>query len=109
MLTLFLSAFFEIQDYQKILAIISLVIDIIASIVLVIRVIKTKNMTPKDFEKIVKSVNSNKKTILSAFGEIISQLEKEQKEEQKQKDEHKNEQKQKKSKKKKEHKEKSED
>lgn len=82
MLTLFLSTFFEIQDYQKILAIISLVIDIIASIVLVIRVIKTKNMTPKDFEKIVKSVNSNKKTILSAIGEIIAQLEKEQKEKQ---------------------------
>lgn len=79
MITLILSAFFEIQDYQKILAIISLVIDIIASIVLIIRVIKTKNMTPKDFEKIVKSVNSNKKTILSAIGEIISQLEKEQK------------------------------
>lgn len=86
MFTLILSTFFEIQDYQKILAIISLVIDIIASIVLVIRVIKTKNMTPKEFEKIVKSVNSNKKTILSAIGEIISQLEKEQKEEQKQKE-----------------------
>lgn len=84
MLTLFLSTFVEIQDYQKILAIISLIIDIIASIVLVIRVIKTKNMTPKDFEKIVKSVNSNKKTILSAIGEIISQLEKEQKEKQEQ-------------------------
>ena len=48
-------------------------------------------MTPKDFEKIVKSVNSNKKTILSAIGEIISQLEKEQKE---QKEEQKEEQKQ---------------
>ena len=95
MITLILSAFFEIQDYQKMLAIISLVIDIIASIVLVIRVIKTKNMTPKDFEKIVKSVNSNKKTILSAIGEIISQLEKEQKEKQKeQKEEQKEEQKQ---------------
>ena len=91
MFTLILSTFFEIQDYQKILAIISLIIDIIASIVLVIRVIKTKNMTPKDFEKIVKSVNSNKKTILSAIGEIISQLEKEQKE---QKEEQKEEQKQ---------------
>ena len=94
MLTLILSAFLESQDYQKILAIISLVIDIIASIVLVIRVIKTKNMTPKDFEKIVKSVNSNKKTILSAIGEIISQLEKEQKqkvqEEQKQKEQEEN-------------------
>ena len=96
MFTLILSTFFEIKDYQKILAIISLVIDIIASIVLVIRVIKTKNMTPKDFEKIVKSVNSNKKTILSAIGEIISKLEKEHKDEQK------------KSIKKKEHKEKSE-
>lgn len=92
MFTLILSTFFEIQDYQKILAIISLVIDIIATIVLVIRVIKTKNMTPKDFEKIIKSVNSNKKTILSAIGEIILQLEKEQKEKQKQKKEQKAEQ-----------------
>ena len=100
MITLILSTFFEIQDYQKILAIISLIIDIIASIVLVIRVIKTKNMTPKDFEKIVKSVNSNKKTILSAIGEIILQLEKEQKNEQKQNN---------KQKQKKEHKEKSEE
>lgn len=100
MFTLILSTFFEIQDYQKILAIISLIIDIIASFVLVIRVIKTKNMTPKDFEKIVKSVNSNKKTILAAIGEIISQLEKEQKNEQKQNN---------KQKQKKEHKEKSEE
>lgn len=100
MFTLILSTFFEIQDYQKILAIISLVIDIIASIVLVIRVIKTKNMTPKDFEKIIKSVNSNKKTILSAISGIISQLEKEQKEEQKEEQ---------KDKQKKEHKEKSEE
>ena len=59
MITLILSTFFEIQDYQKILAIISLVIDIIASIVLVIRVIKTKNMTPKDFEKIGKLEQEN--------------------------------------------------
>lgn len=81
MFTLILSTFFEIQDYQKILAIISLVIDIIASIVLVIRVLKTKNMTSKEFEKIIKSVNSNKQTILKTLGGIITQLEKEQKDE----------------------------
>ncbi len=87
MLTLILSTLFEIKDYQKILAIISLAIDIIASIVLIIRVLKAKNMTSKEFEKIVKSVNSNKKTILSAIGEIIGQLEKDIKEEQEQEQE----------------------
>lgn len=103
MLTLILSNLITIENYQKIIAIISLCIDVIASLVLIIRVLKTKNMTPKEFEKIIKSVNSNKKTILKTIGEIILQLEKEQN------DEHKNEQKQKKSIKKKEHKEKSEE
>ena len=103
MLTLILSNLITIENYQKIIAIISLCIDVIASLVLIIRVLKTKNMTPKEFEKIIKSVNSNKKTILKTLGEIILQLEKEQN------DEHKNEQKQKKSIKKKEHKEKSEE
>ena len=79
---------------------VALCIDVIASLVLIIRVLKTKNMTPKEFEKIIKSVNSNKKTILKTLGGIISQLEKEQKDEQK--DEQKKEQK-------KEHKEKSEE
>lgn len=86
MLTLILSNLITIENYQKIIAIISLCIDVIASLVLIIRVLKTNNTTPKEFEKIVKSVNSNKKTILSAIVEIISQLKKEQKEEQKQKE-----------------------
>ena len=103
MLTLILSNLITIENYQKIIAIISLCIDVIASLILIIRVLKTKNMTPKEFEKIIKSVNSNKQTILKTLGGIISQLEKEQKDEQK------DEQKTEKSKKKKEHKEKSED
>lgn len=103
MLTLILSNLITIENYQKIIAIISLCIDVIASLVLIIRVLKTKNMTPKEFEKIIKSINSNKKTILKTLTGIISQLEKEQK------DEHKDEQKHKKSIKKKEHKEKSEE
>lgn len=82
MLTLILSNLITIENYQKIIAIISLCIDVIASLILIIRVLKTKNMTPKEFEKIIKSVNSNKKTILKALGGIISQLEKEQKDEQ---------------------------
>ena len=103
MLTLILSNLITIENYQKIIAIISLCIDVIASLILIIRVLKTKNMTPKEFEKIIKSVNSNKQTILKTLSGIISQLEKEQKDEQK------DEQKTEKSKKKKEHKEKSED
>ena len=100
MLTLILSNLITIENYQKIIAIISLCIDVIASLVLIIRVFKTKNMTPKEFEKIIKSVNSNKQTILKTLTGIISQLEKEQKDEQPVK--------QKKSRKK-EHKEKSEE
>ena len=102
MLTLILSNLITIENYQKIIAIISLFIDVIASLVLIIRVLKTKNMTPKEFEKIIKSVNSNKQTVLKTLSGIILQLEKEQKDEQK------DEQKTEKSKKKKEHKEKSE-
>ena len=93
MLTLILSNLITIENYQKIIAIISLCIDVIASLILIIRVLKTKNMSPKDFEKIIKSVNSNKQTILKTISGIISQLEKEknneQKNEQKQKKEHK--------------------
>ena len=80
MLTLILSNLITIENYQKIIAIISLCIDVIASLVLIIRVLKTKNITPKDFEKIIKSVNSNKQTILKTLSGIILQLEKEQKE-----------------------------
>ena len=97
MLTLILSNLITIENYQKIIAIISLCIDVIASLVLIIRVLKTKNMTPKEFNKIIKLVNSNKQTILKTLSGIISQLEKEHKDEQK------------KSIKKKEHKEKSEE
>ena len=100
MLTLILSHLITIENYQKIIAIISLCIDVIASLILIIRVLKTKNMTPKEFEKIIKSVNSNKQTILKTLTGIISQLEKEQKDEQT--DKQKKEQK-------KEHKEKSEE
>ena len=100
MLTLILSNLITIENYQKIIAIISLCIDVIASLVLIIRVFKTKNMTPKEFEKIIKSVNTNKQTILKALSSIILQLEKEQKNEQKQNKEQKQ---------KKEHKEKSEE
>lgn len=94
MLTLILSNLITIENYQKIIAIISLCIDVIASLILIIRVLKTKNMTPKEFEKIIKSVNSNKQTILKTLTGIISQLEKEQND--KQKDEQQNKQKQKK-------------
>ena len=106
MLTLILSNLITIENYQKIIAIISLCIDVIASLVLIIRVLKTKNMTPKEFEKIIKSVNSNKQTILKTLSGIISQLEKEQKD--RQTDKQKNEQK-KRAKTEKEHKEKSEE
>lgn len=100
MLTLILSNLITIENYQKIIAIISLCIDVIASLILIIRVLKTKNMTPKEFEKIIKSLSSNKQTILKTIRGIISRLEKEQKDEQT--DKQKKEQK-------KEHKEKSEE
>lgn len=79
MLTLILSNIITIENYQKIIAIISLCIDIIASLVLIIRVLKTKNLDAKTLKNLIDSTNKNKQTILKAITEIIERFESEEK------------------------------
>lgn len=79
MLTLILSNLITIENYQKIIAIISLCIDVIASLVLIIRVLKTKNLNKKTLKNLIESTNKNKQTILKAIMEIIERFEKEEK------------------------------
>lgn len=79
MLTLILSNIITIENYQKIIAIISLCVDIIASLVLIIRVLKTKNLDKKTFKNLIESTNKNKQTILKAITEIIERFETEEK------------------------------
>ena len=79
MITLILSNIITIENYQKIIAIISLCIDIIASFVLIIRVLKTKNLDAKTLKNLIDSTNKNKQTILKAITEIIERFEAEEK------------------------------
>lgn len=80
MLTLFLSNIITIENYQKIIAIVSLCVDVLASLILVIRVIKSKNLDYESLKKLTDSTSKNKKTLLKAITEIIERLEaKEQK------------------------------
>lgn len=75
MLTLFLSNIITIENYQKIIAIISLCVDVLASVILVIRVLKSKNIDLDALEKLNKSTNKNKKTILKAITELLKHFE----------------------------------
>ncbi len=80
MLTLILSNLITIENYQKIIAIISLCIDVIASLVLIVRVLKTKNLDAKTLKNLIDSTNKNKQTILKSITEIIERFESEEKE-----------------------------
>lgn len=75
MITLILSNLIEISDYQKILAIITVIIDIVSSIILLWRVIKSKKINDKELKEIVKNGNLNKKSLLKVITEIILRLE----------------------------------
>ena len=52
MVTLILSNLITVTDYQKILAVITLLIDITSSIILLWRVIKTHNISDETLKKI---------------------------------------------------------
>mgnify|MGYP006874325999 CR=1 FL=1 len=75
MVTLILSNIINISDYQKILAVITLIIDIISSVILLWRVIKSKKISDKELKEIVKNGNLNKKSLLKVITEIILRLE----------------------------------
>ena len=75
MITLILSNIINVSEYQKILAIITLIIDIISSVILLWRVIKSKKISDKELKEIVKNGNLNRKSLLKVITEIILRLE----------------------------------
>lgn len=75
MVTLILSNIINVSDYQKVLAVITLIIDIISSVILLWRVIKSKKISDKELKEIVKNGNLNKKSLLKVITEIILRLE----------------------------------
>lgn len=81
MLTLFLSKIITVNDYQKYLAIITLLIDIASSIILLWRVIKSRKISDETLKKIAQKGKLNKRNLLSFVSEIILKLEAESEQE----------------------------
>lgn len=81
MITLILSNLITVTDYQKILAVITLIIDIVSSIILLWRVIKTRNISDETLKKIAQKGKLNKRTLLAFVSELILKLESENEQE----------------------------
>ena len=81
MITLILSNLINISDYQKILAIITLIIDIVSSIVLLWRVIKSRKISDDTLKKIAQKGKLNKRNLLTFVSELILKLESESEQE----------------------------
>ena len=81
MITLILSNLINISDYQKILAIITLIIDIVSSIVLLWRVIKSRKISDETLKKIAQKGKLNKRNLLTFVSELILKLESESEQE----------------------------
>ena len=78
MVTLILSNLITVADYQKYLAIITLLIDIVSSIILLWRVIKTRKISDETLKKIAQKGKLNKRNLLTFVSELILKLESEQ-------------------------------
>ena len=78
MITLILSNLITVADYQKYLAIITLLIDIVSSIILLWRVIKTRKISDETLKKIAQKGKLNKRNLLTFVSELILKLESEQ-------------------------------
>lgn len=78
MVTLILSNLITVSDYQKILAVITLLIDIVSSIILLWRVIKTRKISDETLKKIAQKGKLNKRNLLTFVSELILKLESEQ-------------------------------
>ena len=78
MVTLILSNLITVTDYQKYLAIITLLIDIASSIILLWRVIKSRKISDETLKKIAQKGKLNKRNLLSFVSELILKLESEQ-------------------------------
>lgn len=83
MITLILSNIISVTDYQKILAVITLIIDIISSIILLWRVIKTRNISDETLKNIAQKGKLNKRNLLTFVSELILKLEAESEQEKK--------------------------
>ena len=81
MITLILSNLITVADYQKILAVITLIIDIISSIILLWRVIKTHKISDDMLNKIAQKGKLNKRNLLTFVSELILKLESESEQE----------------------------
>lgn len=77
MVTLILSNLITVSNYQKILAVITLLIDIVSSIILLWRVIKTRNINDETLKKIAQKGKLNKRNLLTFVSELILKLESE--------------------------------
>ena len=78
MITLILSNLITVADYQKYLAIITLLIDIVSSFILLYRVIKTRKISDETLKKIAQKGKLNKRNLLTLVSELILKLESEQ-------------------------------
>ena len=78
MITLILSNLITVTDYQKYLAIITLLIDIVSSIILLWRVIKSRKISDETLKKIAQKGKLNKRNLLTFVSELILKLESEQ-------------------------------
>ena len=81
MITLILSNLINVADYQKYLAIITLLIDIVSSVILLWRVIKTRKISDETLKKIAQKRKLNKRNLLMFVSELILKLESENEQE----------------------------
>lgn len=81
MFTLVLSNLMVVADYQKYLAIAALSIDIVSSIILLWRVIKTRKINDETLKKIAQKGKLNKRNLLTFVSELILKLEAENEQE----------------------------
>lgn len=77
MITLILSNVITVTDYQRYFAIAALSIDIVSSIILLWRVIKSRRISDETLKKIAQKGKLNKRNLLSLVSEIILKLESE--------------------------------
>ena len=73
MITLIFSTTISLNALQEIGGYITLIIDIIASIILLYKVITTKNLTPKKVAKLV-TTNKGKQKLAKIISEILNGL-----------------------------------
>lgn len=77
MITLLLSKLITVADYQRYLAIITLLIDIVSSFILLWRVIKSRKISDDMLKNIAQKGKLNKRNLLTFVSDLILKLESE--------------------------------